>query len=725
MIQNKYVIVTKWCYPYGGGEEFMLQTMKWMQQMGYICIWLSFYNFKNEPFDKFLMDKTDDGYMLKIPGGFSSEKVFNWLKLLKPSLVHHQGDLLNEVFQVSRILRIQMVSGLHFWSNVIKLDPLKLNVEVLKNIEHHQIHEVFLKLFRDEYCTFYVPSDFMRRCIQKLSSIVIPHQVYPISLKDRCMAYKYDPIKNVNVTLVNMNKLKGGEFFIDLSRKLPHIPFLGICNDTHNNQIAIPSHSNLRIITEYTNIKDVYDETRILLIPSLVDETFSRVTNEGLMNGIPIITTGKGFIKEQLGYAGVILPQLDVNRWADEIESLYSNTQKLLDYSNDAYKQYESFNEDIGHTQFTQLVDSTIKKSKEWNVMILCPWCDQGLGIQSRNYYDMLSTEYNVFIFSYKPYNAFSTMELQADPSEWIGPEIYYSQNDREGVNKKELLEFVGKYDIGKCVIPEICWDNVYNISNILFDANVKIYAVPNVEIIIRSELYKYERFHKILCNNMFTYNALSKYKFKNLTYLGYSMMSQFTNKQLVDTFNILFIGGMNAFHRKQIIKVCDAAKNIPKIHLTCLIQKCKPSELRQLDDFRSVHNIEIINKHHTHGEINVHYKKAHFVIQVSRHEGLGLNFYEALASGTPVITIDMAPYNEIIKESINGYLINGYTEPNEENTDAIVPSLNFETNDLRQIFEQLDPSMYDELIKSTRNDYETRFNTSVFKNTIIDVLAT
>ncbi|MBP7652742.1 glycosyltransferase, partial [Candidatus Dependentiae bacterium] len=40
------------------------------------------------------------------------------------------------------------------------------------------------------------------------------------------------------------------------------------------------------------------------------------------------------------------------------------------------------------------------------------------------------------------------------------------------------------------------------------------------------------------------------------------------------------------------------------------------------------------------HDIINLYYD-SHISIQVSKHEGLGLGFYEALATGTPVISLN------------------------------------------------------------------------------------
>ena len=66
----------------------------------------------------------------------------------------------------------------------------------------------------------------------------------------------------------------------------------------------------------------------------------------------------------------------------------------------------------------------------------MTPWCDQGLGLQSKNYYNILKKSglYRVFIFALKPYNAENCFLLQRDPNEWKVDNIYYSPNTREDV---------------------------------------------------------------------------------------------------------------------------------------------------------------------------------------------------------------------------------------------------------------------------------------------------
>ena len=43
IFKNKtYLILSKWAYPFGGGEEFLYQTTKWAYDLGMKCYWICF-----------------------------------------------------------------------------------------------------------------------------------------------------------------------------------------------------------------------------------------------------------------------------------------------------------------------------------------------------------------------------------------------------------------------------------------------------------------------------------------------------------------------------------------------------------------------------------------------------------------------------------------------------------------------------------------------------------
>ena len=257
-----------------------------------------------------------------------------------------------------------------------------------------------------------------------------------------------------------------------------------------------------------------------------------------------------------------------------------------------------------------------------------------------------------------------------------------------------ELTEFVKKYNIGKSLIPETCFPRIFKIAYHLNELNVKTYAIPNIEIVRKDELFKHSIFHKVLCNNYYCEKIMNDYDISRTAYIGYGIeqTEQLHNKKkdFGETLKYLFIGGMNAFSRKHILLICEAfslaCEKIDNIELTCTIQMTNNLEIEhvgKINTYKSHPKINIISDHLAYSEILNKYYDHHISIQVSKHEGLGLGFYEGLCTGTPIMTLNTPPHNEIIKDGINGWVLQCYHLPMTDNKSPIFDSAYFDPNDL------------------------------------------
>jgi glycosyltransferase involved in cell wall biosynthesis len=86
------------------------------------------------------------------------------------------------------------------------------------------------------------------------------------------------------------------------------------------------------IIPEKINIKIIYNQTRILLIPSICEETFCRVAYEGMINKIPIISTNNGNLKYLLEDYALFINELDIKKWVKTIQYLYNNRNLIINF---------------------------------------------------------------------------------------------------------------------------------------------------------------------------------------------------------------------------------------------------------------------------------------------------------------------------------------------------------------------------------------------------------
>jgi glycosyltransferase involved in cell wall biosynthesis len=752
-LKNKtFLNVSYWGWPlFGGGEQFLYDCMKWVHNAGMNAYWICFANsnpHKKTDFDKFNVVNTEYGVIMQIPGGYSEKKLQNWVKLIKPDIINHQGRERLSMVKACFEIGYPIMTGVCFWNECIELNERTFNRDIMLNIKTHKEHSHFREILKCSSIV-YTASYFVTDVIQSITGIRLPHVIYSSSNKDNCKLNIHEQKEQKYVTLINYHELKGGKILLECIKKLPHIPFLCVktehMSEGLDKQIenaidarnAKAGTAKSKYIKRVDRIKDVLCQTKILLVTSLVDETFCRTCNEALCNGIPVLTTGKGNIAYMVGDAAAIINETDYDGWANEIEKLYSDEVFYDIMSKKTLKQYEQSSEEIAEKQLLDAVYECIFKKRkvaDKNIMLFVPWCDQGLGIQGRNYVSILKEiGYETFIFSFKPYLATEkNPRFQKNPKEWIHPNVYYSQNDRESVTDDELISFVQHNNISKMILPETCFDRVFEIAELLNKYDVKTYCVPNIEIVRSNELHRYNVFEGVLCNNHYCEDLLNKNGILNTSYVSHITLDKrlkFKKKvyKKGDRLKFLNIGGLNAIVRKQCFKVCkafaDACKIQNNMEMMITIQGSQvPTEILQ---FSTHPNIKINISHLQYRDIVKLYHNSHVSIQVSKHEGLGLGFYESLISGTPVITLNTPLHNEIILDGVNGWHVPCDYEEMKDNPFSLLKSAIFDSKDLTkkmlEIYDNYDDTL--RIIKNTKKNHDERFNLKKVSNLFYEAM--
>jgi len=140
--------------------------------------------------------------------------------------------------------------------------------------------------------------------------------LHPPILLDR---YRTTP--GDRVTLINMNRRKGVELFLDIITRMPKTDFLGVTGMWGEQVIPDPVPSNLRLVNASNDPRTIYSQTRILLIPSKW-ESYGRVAVEAAASGIPIIASPNAGTIDAVGFAGIYANRSDPDEWVRAIESL-------------------------------------------------------------------------------------------------------------------------------------------------------------------------------------------------------------------------------------------------------------------------------------------------------------------------------------------------------------------------------------------------------------------
>ena len=140
----------------------------------------------------------------------------------------------------------------------------------------------------------------------------------PINCSDFSVDKK--SVSNEYITLINLNENKGGKIFEEIARALPNKRFLAVMG-SYDEQF-IPKLTNVKVVPNSPNIKSVYEQTRILLMPSKY-ESWGMTATEAMSYGIPVICTETNGLKENCGNAGIYIKnRSDVKEWIDAIFKL-------------------------------------------------------------------------------------------------------------------------------------------------------------------------------------------------------------------------------------------------------------------------------------------------------------------------------------------------------------------------------------------------------------------
>jgi glycosyltransferase involved in cell wall biosynthesis len=137
------------------------------------------------------------------------------------------------------------------------------------------------------------------------------------------------------VTLSNVNDNKGGKLLIRLAKALPEIEFQGIIGG-YREQIVDKSLPNLKYIQHTTQIKDVYANTWVLIMPSK-EETWGRTAVEAMSSGIPVLVNPTPGLKECCENAALYCDRNNLTSWVEMLRRLkhdqeFYNSRSVLSY---------------------------------------------------------------------------------------------------------------------------------------------------------------------------------------------------------------------------------------------------------------------------------------------------------------------------------------------------------------------------------------------------------
>ena len=129
------------------------------------------------------------------------------------------------------------------------------------------------------------------------------------------------------ITMINPVKSKGGEITKALIEYFPQRYFMLVEGwiDPEIEGLSFKGYDNVCYLKPTLDMKSVYGYSRVLLVPSLWEENLPRIIFEANINGVPVIVSDQGGVREAMNGNGILISDYtEFDQWIEAIESLDS-----------------------------------------------------------------------------------------------------------------------------------------------------------------------------------------------------------------------------------------------------------------------------------------------------------------------------------------------------------------------------------------------------------------
>ncbi|MDG6109852.1 glycosyltransferase [Dactylosporangium aurantiacum] len=119
------------------------------------------------------------------------------------------------------------------------------------------------------------------------------------------------------VTMVNPCGYKGLPILLGLADAYPDAPFLAVptWGTTAADRAALARRPNITLVPPADDLAAVYARSRVLLMPSLWDETFGYTAVEAMLHGVPVLAADVGGLGEAKLGVPYLLPVTPISRY--------------------------------------------------------------------------------------------------------------------------------------------------------------------------------------------------------------------------------------------------------------------------------------------------------------------------------------------------------------------------------------------------------------------------
>jgi glycosyltransferase involved in cell wall biosynthesis len=157
---------------------------------------------------------------------------------------------------------------------------------------------------------------------------ILPADIPPIVRRER---YQVRPKRN-NVTFVCPFPVKGVDIALRLAARRPDIPFVFVESwEVHPVQRialtrSIRASPNITYRRATGDMRSVYRDAKLVLVPSRWPEGWGRVVSEAQVSGIPALTSNRGGLPESVGSGGILVdPDAGIEEWEGALARMWDD----------------------------------------------------------------------------------------------------------------------------------------------------------------------------------------------------------------------------------------------------------------------------------------------------------------------------------------------------------------------------------------------------------------
>jgi glycosyltransferase involved in cell wall biosynthesis len=220
-------------------------------------------------------------------------------------------------------------------------------------------------------------SNYMRNYIKEWSGLDST-VLYPASYGSGPFTHFHN-FDSGYVLMINPCSYKGIAIFLALARSLPHVKFAAIplWGTTAEDRAALMQLPNVTLIKPEPNLDDIFKQTKVLLVPSLLGEAFGLVVGDAMLRGIPVLASNAGGLPEtKLGVDYVlpvnmieryeldskgqvipVVPEQDVSMWVKALNDVTTDRALYERLSLASREAALSFVENLGPHHFEQYLE--------------------------------------------------------------------------------------------------------------------------------------------------------------------------------------------------------------------------------------------------------------------------------------------------------------------------------------------------------------------------------